>query len=134
MNPSDECRIGSSSSRWFIPQAPQQSDSTLSALYETTIELAEIGYWEWNLDRDQVIWNAQVAHLMGLSDAVANLSYSEWRNCLHPDDQKQVNRAINSALADRSSYRVEYRVLYPDDRVQWVCEKGRWCYKKQREN
>lgn len=131
MNPSDECRIGSSSSRWFIPQAPQQSDSTLSALYETTIELAEIGYWEWNLDRDQVIWNAQVAHLMGLSDAVANLSYSEWRNCLHPDDQKQVNRAINSALADRSSYRVEYRVLYPDDRVQWVCEKGRWCYDAQ---
>ena len=116
-------------------QAPFRRESLLSDTCAAAIELAEIGCWEWHLDRDQVLWNPQVARLLGLSaeisPVISPVSYCQWRDRLHPDDQEQVNRAINTALTDRSSYSVEYQVQHPDNQVQWLCEKGYWYYDAQ---
>jgi PAS domain S-box-containing protein len=106
-----------------------QPDSRLSDT--NAVELAEIGCWEWNLDRDRVQWNPQVAHLLGLSAEISGLSYSEWRDRLHPNDQQQVNGAVNQALTQRSSYSVEYCVQHPDNQLVWLREKGCWCYEAQ---
>ena len=46
----------------------------------------------------------------------------------HPDDVVGVNSIINQALADRSPYFLEYRVIDIEGRVRWLFERGQAAY------
>ncbi|HBZ68608.1 MAG TPA: hypothetical protein DEP35_02180, partial [Deltaproteobacteria bacterium] len=42
-----------------------------------------------------------------------------------PEDREALAREIDSALAARRPYRVEYPVMTPDGRERWLCDEGR---------
>lgn len=107
------------------PKTPHAASGVADA---TAIELAEIGCWEWYTDCDRVQWNAQAAYLLGLPAEISELTYCQWRDRLDSEDREQVNQAISTAFNDRSSYCIEYRVQHAGNEIQWLREKGRWCY------
>ncbi|RPI74056.1 MAG: PAS domain S-box protein, partial [Desulfobacteraceae bacterium] len=43
---------------------------------------------------------------------------------IHPEDQKTVLETLHQALQNGSTYRVEYRIIKKNGRVNWVYEKG----------
>ena len=44
---------------------------------------------------------------------------------IHPDDHARVMKAIDDAVASRSEYSVEYRVIRQDGEVRWLQDRGR---------
>ena len=47
---------------------------------------------------------------------------------VHPDDRAMVEQATRTAIAERTPYAIEYRVLHADGSIRWVCDKGRAAY------
>jgi diguanylate cyclase (GGDEF)-like protein/PAS domain S-box-containing protein len=50
------------------------------------------------------------------------------RKLIHPDDTKAVDEALTQAVAERTTYNVEYRVRTTDGQTRWASERGRASY------
>jgi len=50
-----------------------------------------------------------------------------------PEDVEKIHQAIESAIADKKSYIVEFRIRHADGSIRWVSERGRVTYSEQGE-
>jgi diguanylate cyclase (GGDEF)-like protein len=91
-------------------QALRESESRLIQAQR----VAHLGNWEWDLVRDRVHWSDQVFRLLPIDPGSLDDSFQSFLEFVHPDDRRRVNAAIDDALADRSPYRVEHRVVGAD--------------------
>ncbi len=91
------------------------------------LDAGRTGIWDWNLVTGEVLLDARVRALWGLSeDEPANLDV--FRSALHPQDKKCTKEAIQQALdpSNQEDYESEYRVIGQQDRVErWVSVRGR---------
>ena len=86
-----------------------------------------IGMWFWDIVADTQEWTDLYREIFGLPpDAPA--SYQEFINSLHPEDRDRTNQAVESALANKTEYRIEYRIIWADGSVHWILAKGRGFY------
>jgi len=69
--------------------------------------------------------SAEMERLTGYpaSDFLDNRVRS-FASVIHPEDASRVDREIDAAVAARSSYSTEYRIVRRDGDVRWVVEKG----------
>ena len=98
------------------------------------LDAGRTGIWDWNLVTGEVVLDARVRALWGLSeDAPANLDV--FRSALHPQDKKRTREAIEQALDpnNQEDYESEYRVIGQKDRVErWVSVRGRTFFENGR--
>lgn len=94
---------------------------------QLALDASRIGLWDWNLVTGEVLLDARVRKLWGLShDEPGNLDV--FRAGLHPADKKRTKEAIQQALDpdNTEDYEAEYRVIGQNDRVErWVSVRGR---------
>jgi PAS domain S-box-containing protein len=88
---------------------------------------AELGMWFWDLTTDELVWTPKCKALFGLTTDT-QISYEFFLNCLHPDDREFTDKAVSCALAEKTVYDVEYRVMWSDASVHWIAAKGRATY------
>ncbi len=53
------------------------------------------------------------------------VTFDRFLNQVHPEDRELVRETLRQVLESRGEVRVEYRVLQPDGRVQWMSSRGR---------
>jgi PAS domain S-box-containing protein len=87
-------------------------------------EAAGFGVWMWNIQRDQVWGSERWLGLFGFASD-ATVTFESLIQRIHPDDREGVEHAVRRAVADRSDYAAEYRVVLPDDTQRWVTARGR---------
>ncbi|MEE3716318.1 PAS domain S-box protein [Tumidithrix elongata RA019] len=51
-----------------------------------------------------------------------------WRDIVHPEDVKKVMQQTHKAIASRSSYAIDYRIIHANGSIRWVCGTGRGYY------
>ena len=88
---------------------------------------AEIGFWDVDIVRDELIWPPRVKAMFGIS-ADAPASMQDFYEGLHPDDRDSTGAAFAAASDPnlQSLYDVEYRTVGKEDGVlRWVAAKGR---------
>jgi PAS domain S-box-containing protein len=111
---------------------PQGCDSILEQAFtlermKLALDAGRIGLWDWNLLTGEVLLDARVRQLWGLSkDTPANLDV--FRAALHPQDKRRTREAIAQALDPENfdDYEAEYRVIGQNDKVErWVSVRGR---------
>jgi PAS domain S-box-containing protein len=82
--------------------------------------MAHMGSWEWNLAEDRIAWSDGLLEIFGLSRDAFDPTYDRGLRRIYPDDRKRVRRAITRALAERSSFSLEFRAIRADGRVRVV--------------
>jgi PAS domain S-box-containing protein len=90
-------------------------------------EHAEIGFWDVDVVRDQLVWPPLVKGLFGISPDVP-VSMTDFYMGLHLDDRDATIAAFNAAIdpSTRALYDVEYRTIGKEDgAIRWVAAKGR---------
>lgn len=92
------------------------------------LEAAEMGYWEWHPQTNQVIWNGQTASVFGLAPGEFQETFDAFMEMVHPEDRDSLHREINDAIEQRSEYRPEYRIVRPNGEVRWLSSRGRAYY------
>ena len=108
--------------RFFFPKGLEQVQ--LKSQLLSVMELARIGYWEYDVQADQFTFNDQFYKLFRTTAELAGgyvLSSSQYaEQFVHPEDRDIVGNAIRKDIetADPSfSQQLEHRILYADGSI-----------------
>ena len=92
--------------------------------HRLAIEGAQLGTFSWDIASRQIHWNARMKELFFLPPD-AEVSFEAGIARLHPDDREPTRKAVEAALAGRTSYQIEYRSVNPaDGQVRWLHATG----------
>ena len=87
--------------------------------------VAHMGSWEYDLRTDRAIWSAGLLEMHGLSEEQFDPTWegaAEQR--LFPADREFVQDTVRRAIAERSSFELEYRIIRQDGRVRTLSSRG----------
>ncbi|OEZ63870.1 MULTISPECIES: PAS domain-containing protein [unclassified Duganella] len=85
------------------------------------LEAGKMVAWEWDLDADVVRYSENITAVMGYSDSNSSKGFKN----VNIEDRTSFNAAIETAIANRSSFDVLTRRTRPDNgELIWVQTKG----------
>ena len=103
----------------------EQRAEDLAARLSLALEAGGLGTWRWNMRTGETDWDAKVEQLFGLGPGEFDGTYETYVSLLHPEDAPEVLATVQTAVASKSSYVVDHRVVWPDGSVHWLQGKGR---------
>jgi len=85
---------------------------------------ADAGIWELDFGSN-VFWATEKAREIFGYAPRGHISMQRFEDTVHPDDRALVQGAIESALQEKESVDLEYRIHLPDGSLKWVASRGR---------
>jgi PAS domain S-box-containing protein len=107
--------------------ALQESEERL----RLALDAAQMGLWDWNIITNKLIWSENHELLFGLVPGSFAGNYEAFLSCIHPEDSQSVMQIITHTLEEKTEYRDEFRVVWPDKSVHWIFAKGKFIYDEQ---
>lgn len=86
--------------------------------------IAQIGSWEWDARERSTSWSDGMYHLHGLTREQFDPGLEGGLPQVFPDDREAVRATVRAAMAERSSFSVEFRALHGDGRVRILRSQG----------
>jgi PAS domain S-box-containing protein len=112
--------------RRIAEQAARDSAERLTL----ALEASGLGDWIWDAVTDTVQMSARANELFGLDPGECT-TWTAMRALLHPEDRERARIAVEQAVASRTEYDIEYRILLPRGRLRWIAAQGRAQYDAQ---
>ncbi|HKG46341.1 MAG TPA: PAS domain S-box protein, partial [Pyrinomonadaceae bacterium] len=91
------------------------------------LEASRLGDWSWDARTDLVTVSETAARIFGIPPGPF-LTWTKLRSLLHEEDRETAKLTVEKALAEHTSYDIEYRVIHSDHAEVWVSSKGRGIY------
>jgi len=85
--------------------------------------VANLGSWELDLAEGRLEWSDQVYRIFEIDPEQFGASYEAFLALVHPDDREAVDEAYRRSVAERLPYEIVHRLLMPDGRLKYVCER-----------
>jgi len=93
---------------------------------ELALEVANVGLWEWNLDKDMVYFDQRRSRMLGSSLYESESDFAAWQNRIPRDDKLKVLKTLKRHLADPSdSFEIEYRLQTDSGEWKWILDRGK---------
>lgn len=113
----------------FARRPEQASDSVNEYKKESdqlllSAEYADLGLWYWDHVAERLYSTPRCNEIFGLA-AYEELNYDKVLAVVHPDDRQFVEQFFDETRRTGSRYEEEFRVIYPDGRIEWVCSQGK---------
>jgi PAS domain S-box-containing protein len=86
--------------------------------------VAHIGSWEWDIERDLVLWSNELHRIFG-HEQRSELTYETYLELVHPDDRAFVDETVRRAFEDGRPFALEHRTVRPDGEERIVLGRGR---------
>jgi diguanylate cyclase (GGDEF)-like protein/PAS domain S-box-containing protein len=87
-------------------------------------EIAGLGSWDWNIVTGELHWSDEIFRIFGITPQAFPATYEAFLSYIHPDDRQKVIDAVNSSIANRTSYDIAHRVLRHNGEIRFVKEQG----------
>lgn len=103
------------------------TDMTQTKKTEEILSSANIGTWEWDLERNEFHLSANFLNMLGYDmKRYSTLSAPEWRELIHPDDVEMYQILLQKHLSGETFYyESEYRIKDNFHRWVWVNDRGK---------
>ncbi|MEH2319027.1 PAS domain-containing hybrid sensor histidine kinase/response regulator [Nostoc sp.] len=95
------------------------------------LEVSQMGLWDWNIITNQVIWSENHQELFGVLPGSFDSPYETFQKYVYAQDKQSVMQAIAQALAQKTDYNDEFRIVRADQSVHWISAKGKFIYDHQ---
>ena len=92
---------------------------------------SRMGVWEWDLQTNAILWSPECYEIVGLRPQAEPFTIEHFTNLVHPDDRAQVLAAARLAIANRTVFNAEFRVIRPDGALRWLADDARASYDAQ---
>ena len=92
---------------------------------ELALEATDTGVWEWDLQTDEVRWNAILERTMGFDPGKFEGTLDAFVGRVHPDDVSDVRQEIDRAIETDTLYQTEFRMREKGGAYQWANVRGR---------
>ncbi|TVP59444.1 MAG: PAS domain S-box protein [Nodularia sp. (in: Bacteria)] len=89
------------------------------------LEATKMGIWDWDIRTNQVICSANMALLYGLPSNSDSENIEEFFKLVHPEDRKDLSELIARSFEEKSEYKSEFRVVWPDGSIHWLSGNGK---------
>ena len=90
------------------------------------LDAARLGDWSWDAVTDMVTYSPRAATIFDMAPGGA-ITWTDLRARLHPDDRERARVAVETAIANRCDYDIEYRILTSAGE-KWVGARGHATY------
>jgi diguanylate cyclase (GGDEF)-like protein/PAS domain S-box-containing protein len=88
------------------------------------VDAAQLVYWEWERDTDQLHWGRDPSALVGANESRSS-RWSDYLQLVHPDDRDRYLATVDAAWERAGACTNEYRVIRHDGQVVWLSSHGR---------
>ncbi|QKD82690.1 PAS domain S-box protein [Thermoleptolyngbya sichuanensis A183] len=114
-------RLQLEAQRQEVEKALQRSEQRM----RLALKAAQTGIWEWNIATDHLEhFSDEAKHLFGLTDDTFDGTWATCAKAIHPEDVRRIEQAIESAIAGKTAYAADYRVIWPDGSIHWLAGRG----------
>ncbi len=94
------------------------------AKLEEAQRIAHVGYWEWDLTSNRVIWSDETYRIYGLRPQECPIDIAVLQKMIHPEDLEFVFRVAEEAVRGGLRTDVEHRIIRPSGEVRTVHSQG----------
>jgi diguanylate cyclase (GGDEF)-like protein/PAS domain S-box-containing protein len=105
----------------------QRTAANLQQLTSTLLEaerIAHIGHWSFDPRTEAITWAEEIFRIYGRDPNAGVPGYTELYELIHPEDREYHRQQVDAALAAKSRFRVEFRVVRPSGEVRHVESRG----------
>src|SRR4051812_8074528 len=92
---------------------------------QMAIEAGQMGHWEWVLSSGKVHWSPALQVIHGLVPGTFGGTFEDYKRDIHPEDLARVLANIQQSAQTGSDYRIEYRIIKPDESLSWIEARGK---------
>lgn len=103
----------------LVLNALQKSEQSL----KNAQKLAKIGNWTLNLKTEEVMWSEQLYEIFELENF--GITNKKYMSMIHPDDLDRVEKVFETAIRDRKTKTVEYRIITKRGIVKYILDTGK---------
>ena len=96
-----------------------------------TQELARIGNWQVDLKTGQFHCSKEACQLLGLDQGARNLTIDHFLGPIVPEDKNQATEDIETALREKKSTTIEYRIHFPGGLQTHILNKSETIFDEQ---
>lgn len=93
---------------------------------ELALDASQMGVWEHNLARDELLWDAQMHRIYHTGRTERRVSADAWQNAIHPDDMLSANADFDKAIANQGHYDSQFRIVLPGGEIRHLRSRGHY--------
>ncbi len=102
----------------------EELQKTLRSLNEAQ-KIAQIGSWEYDLEKNQLIWSDELYRMLGIKPGNADLRRGLFLDLLTPEEKDRVNSEIDRGIEEKNGFSVEFSMYGMDGVFRTVRSDGR---------
>ncbi|MEO8048575.1 MAG: PAS domain S-box protein [Nitrospirota bacterium] len=91
---------------------------------ELATRAAQIGVWDWNILKNELVWDDRMFALYGVEKEAFGGAYDAWLSSVHPDDRVRCDEAIQQAVHTGTPYDIDFRIRWPTGLVRVIKASG----------
>ena len=97
----------------------------LLKLFEIAQDVANIGYWEWDILTDEVVWSPRKIEIYGEDADNYTPSFEKFLAVLNEDTKAVVLEEIEAVLSnEKEYYDLKHKIRLKNSKTAWIHEKG----------
>lgn len=100
------------------------TSETLRRQLAAVERLAQVGFWEWTIETDDVVWSDELYRIFGLEPGALVPTYATWLEAIHPEDREEADRLVTRAYETHASYAFDHRIVRPDGLIRVLHGRG----------
>lgn len=98
----------------------QERLRNLSDRLALAIRSGAIGIWEWEIATNHLQWDDRMYELYDISREDEQTILATWQSCLHPDDRRASEMALERAIAGEEEFDTEFRIITPSGQIRYI--------------
>ncbi|HEY7087763.1 MAG TPA: PAS domain-containing protein [Tepidisphaeraceae bacterium] len=115
--------VGEISTRKSREQELRESEARLRLSEERlklAIDAASLGIWDWDVERDRLVWDDSMYRLYGLRKEEFSGAFDAWSECLVPEDSARAKADVEAALRGDRKYLSDFKVRRADGAIRII--------------
>ncbi len=88
-------------------------------------QVARMGSWEWDIERNELWWSKELYAIYGLDSGSVGTTYEAFLERVHPDDRELTRRVLETAVREKIPFSFEHRIIRFDGNVLTLQGRGR---------
>jgi PAS domain S-box-containing protein len=88
--------------------------------------MAHVGNWRVSVPMQECEWSDEMFAIHGVSPEGFSPTVERAMEMIHPDDRANVDQVVQGAIASKLPYRIEYRIIRPNNEERYCWAEGFW--------
>jgi PAS domain S-box-containing protein len=97
----------------------------LAERLELATSAAKIGVWDWNILKNELVWDDRMFDLYGVKKEDFGVAYDAWLSGVHPEDRARCDEAVQQSLRNKKPIDIEFRIKRPNGVVRNIKGDGK---------